>query len=656
MKKTPLFTVLFCAFFGLSIAWGAELPVIAIQNPSIPEGTLSEFSFNDYEWEWTGESVVKSSLSSPETVEKFPIPEDSIKASAACPIGQSHLLIATSAEDSSQLWAFNMVSMEWRSLGGIPFTLESPVLFVEQGNPVVVPDRNEPATGFQIIINQEKKGLHLVDYTVICLYFLIIIYIGLRFARGNKMSSEDFFVGNRKMPTWAVGLSLYATGTSAISMMAIPAKAYATNWLYFTKPLISVFMFALIAIFMVPLIRRLNITSVYEYLELRFNGTVRQLGSATGIVLQLVARMGITLYLPALALSAVSGVPLVLSIVIMGIISTVYTVLGGIKAVIWTDVFQVVILLGGGLLSLIVVVTKLDGGFGEFMQIGMADDKFRLMDFDLNLVHATVWVLLMFQLTEGATWVKDQTMMQRVLSTKDDASAGRSIWVLNLIILPASLLFFSLGTALYVFYKAFPAKLDMGLSLDATFPFFVVHELPIGISGLIVAALFAASMSSLDSSMNSVATLFVVDFYKRMKKKATEAACMKLAHYITILAGVIGTGMALILSSFNIASLWDTFLMLVGIISGAFGGVFMLGLFTRRGNSTGALVGCISGVIITIFVSMFTNIHFFLFLTVGAFSCHGIGYLVSLMTGGNQQDVEGLTFLERRKRQRAAAT
>ena len=642
--------------FGVSHALGEEIPINKVQNPSPPEGATAKFSFNDFEWEWTGESVTQHRSHSSDSKNSYPFPEGSSLESAVCLIGQGHMLIAAAGENESRLWAFNMVSMEWRSLGIIPLELRSPTLFIEEGIPVVVPDTKTPDEAYQLIIDQDHKGLHLLDYSVICLYFLVIIYIGLRFARGNKMNSEGFFVGNRKMPTWAVGLSLYATGTSAISMMAIPAKAYATNWLYFTKPIISVFVFALLAIFMVPLIRRLNITSVYEYLELRFNGPVRQLGSATGIVLQLVARMGITLYLPALALSAVTGVPLVLSIVIMGIISTVYTVLGGIKAVIWTDVFQVVILLGGGLISLIVVVLKLDGGFGEFMQTGMADDKFRMADFDLNLVTATVWVLLIFQLTEGATWVKDQVMMQRVLSTKDDKSAGRSIWILNLIALPGSILFFSLGTALYVFYKAFPAKLDLGLSLDATFPFFVVNELPIGISGLIVAALFAASMSSLDSSMNSVATLIVVDFYKRIKKKASEAACMKLAHYITILAGVIGTGMALILSTFNLASLWDTFLTLVGIISGAFGGVFMLGLFTRKGNSTGALVGCISGIIITILAQLLTNIHFFLFLSVGAFGCLGVGYLVSLMTGGNKQNVDGLTFLGKRKRQRTAVS
>ena len=265
-----------------------------------------------------------------------------------------------------------------------------------------------------------------------------------------------------------------------------------------------------VALVIVPLIRRLNLTTTYEYLEMRFHPSIRIMGSLLNITYQLGARMSVVLFLPALALSAVTGVDVVTSIVFMGVIATAYTVLGGIKAVIWTDVVQVVVLLGGAFLCLFIIVGGIDGGLGELMAVASTDDKMHMFDWRFDLTIPTIWLFLILETAGTLTWPKDQVMMQRVLSTKTPKEAGMSVWTLAAIVVPGSLLFFSLGTALYAFYKLNPDHLSPLLNLDATLPFFIAAELPVGVAGLIIAALFAASMSSLDSSMNSVSTLVVV--------------------------------------------------------------------------------------------------------------------------------------------------
>ncbi len=487
-----------------------------------------------------------------------------------------------------------------------------------------------------------RRQFYFIDYAMVVVYLLAMILIGFYFSRREK-GTDDFFVGGRRMPWWAVGFSLYATGTSAISFMAIPAKSYATDWLYLTQNVVGTLAIIPVALVIVPLIRRLSLTSTYEYLGMRFHVIIRIMGSILAITYQLGARMSVVLFLPALALSAVTGVGVVTSILFMGLIATLYTVLGGIKAVIWTDVVQVVVLLGGALLCLIIIVTGIDGGVGGLLSVASADAKMHMFDWRLDLTIPTVWLFVILATADTITWPRDQVMVQRVLSTKSAKEAGFSVWTLGLIVIPGSVLFFSLGTALYGFYKLNPEKLSPLLELDATFPFFIAAELPAGLAGLIIAALFAASMSTLDSSMNSVSTIIVVDFFKRFKKNLTDRSALIMAKWITVITGVFGTAFALVLSRYSLPSLWDTFIMLTGLLGGGFGGVYTLGMFTRRANWQGALVGIVSSIFVTLAVRAYTNIHVLLYAGVAIISCIVIGYIVSLFFPMQERNLEGLT-------------
>jgi len=342
--------------------------------------------------------------------------------------------------------------------------------------------------------------------------------------------------------------------------------------------------------------------------------------------------MAIVLYLPAIALATATGINIYTSILVMGVLCTAYTVLGGMEAVIWTDVLQVGILLGGALLSLIIILIDTNGGFATFLHLGAAEQKFHVFNWTWDYTVTAVWVLIVGNLFANLMpYTSDQTVVQRYLTTSDERQAAKSIWTNALMTIPALLLFFSIGTALYVFYKNHPSLLNVSLSSDAIFPWFISQQLPAGISGLVIAGLFAASMSSLDSSMNSIATAIVTDFYKRFKGNASDATSLMLARWLTILLGIIGTGTALAMATFHIQSLWDLFLKLLSLLSGGLAGFFILGIFTRRAHGTGALLGGILSAVTVFLVQSYTRVHFFLYAAVGVSTCFIIGYLSSLL-------------------------
>lgn len=566
------------------------------------------------------------------------------------PSGHSNLLYihANGQTDdprhSHTIITYNVVTDTWATVGAIGGRYEDYFFEnIRKKNFLAGIRSDGTGTLSEVWVGMASRPFGFIDYSIILLYILALVGMGFYFSRSEK-GSNDYFVGGRKVPWWAVGVSLYATGTSAISFMAISGRTYSTNWLYFTSIFFGLMLAAIVALILVPLIRKLNIVSTYEYLELRFHVSVRLMGSLILMFTQLGSRMSVVLFLPALALSKVTGISVVESVIAMGIIATLYTYMGGIKAVIWTDVVQVIILLGGAFFCLFYVVGKIDGGFVGFVTIANEYDKMQIFDWRLTLEAATVWVFFLAAFAGIMTIPNDQVMMQRVLSTRDEKAASRSIWTLTLITIPGNLVFFALGTALWVFYANFPERMDPSLQFDATFPHFVAHEFPVGLAGLVISALFAASMSTLDSGMNSVATVFSVDFYKRFKKTATDDQVLRVARIVTLLAGAFATIMALILTRYSLPSLWDTMILLTGLIGGGFGGVFALGMFTRRANAIGAVTGVLVSLVTALSAQAFTDVHVFMILPIAVFTVVSVGYLVSWLTPYHNKDLHGLTL------------
>lgn len=495
-------------------------------------------------------------------------------------------------------------------------------------------------------VQTTRHLLRWLDWVVIVLYLASMIGIGLFFyLREKRNSTSSFFVGGRSIPFWAAGVSLYAANTSSISFIAIPAKAFESNWQYLTNNLIAVFGLMFVAVWIVPLLRRLNLMSVFSYLETRFHPGIRMLASALCIFTQLGSRMSVILFLPALAISTITGISVTWSVILMGGFTIIYTAMGGMKAVIWTDFVQVIVKMGGALFAIGFIVYGLRGGVHSFVSTAMAESKMHLFDFSFDLTKATVWGFLFLVLFDVVlTFPKDQVLMQRTLSTKSDREAGRSIWMFAAIMIPGGFVFYMIGTALFVFYKAHPERMNPLLPIDATFPLFIAAELPMGVTGLIIAGIFAAAMATLSGIMNSVATLISVDFYDRLVKDPTQKKSVFFAEAMTIMVGLIGIGLALLLSRFDVHSLFDVSIELAGLLGGGFAGAYTLGMFTRRANSPGVAIGIGSSICLTLVAWWFKLVHPYFYLAISILLCIVIGYLASLLFPPTSRSLKGLTI------------
>jgi SSS family solute:Na+ symporter len=557
--------------------------------------------------------------------------------------------VVKNGQGQIELHSYQTLTDRWAVLGSVAAGVSVTTVHPSEKGFVLQGASTTGETFHAVSIASDKRLLKPLDWIVIIVYLALSAGIGLYFyLREKKSSNADYFLGGRNIPWWAAGISLYATGTSAISFIAIPAKSFATNWQLLTQNVIGLLTAALVAIIIVPLIRQTNVMSVYHYLEMRFHPSIRTLSSALNIILQLGGRMSVVLFLPALALAAVTGVSVTWSILLMGVVTIAYTLLGGMRAVIWTDVLQVFVMLGGAFFAIGYVIWQVDGGIPEFMRAANADDKMHLLDWQFDLKQPTVWGFLVFGLVDVITYPKDQVMMQRILSTKNAKEAGWSAWTLAAIVVPGSITFFAIGTALYVFYQQNPGRMNPLLPVDATFPLFIAAELPVGITGLIIAGIFAASMSTLSSCMNSVATLVSVDFYERFFKTATPERSVRLAEWMTVLAGVIGVGTALLLASFDIKSALDKSWELWSLLGGGFAGCYGLGMFTRRANWQGAIIGVVASIVITFTSWRMGLVNSVFYQTIAIFSCIIVGYLGSFLFPPPQQSLHGLTVYDRK--------
>jgi SSS family transporter len=481
----------------------------------------------------------------------------------------------------------------------------------------------------------ESTGFGRLNSVVLAAYLLGLVGIGAYFARRER-STGDFFLAGRRIPWWAAGISILATQLSAITFVSTPAVAYATDWVVLPGKAMILLMAPVVVFLYLPFFRRLDITTAYEYLERRFNVAVRLFGSASFIAFQLM-RMAIVIFLPSLALSTITGIDVYACILIMGVLSTLYTALGGMEAVVWTDVLQTFVLFGGMLIAVFIVAAEV-GGFGGVLDVAVADGKTRMWNFSWSFTDLASWSILLgtFALQFGP-YTTDQSVIQRYLTTKDEASAARGIWLNGLLAIPVGILFMTLGTCLYVFFKRHPDLLPLGMQNDEVLPLFVSGQLPAGLSGLVIAGIFAASMSSLDSSMHSIATACTVDWYKRFSPTASDARCLRLARGLTVLLGVVAVATASVLVTYDIRSLWFFFQKCLGLVSSGLVGVFILGVFTRRASATGVLIGAAAATAVLVYVTWFSPLHFYLYAVVGITTCVAVGYLASLIWPADTQ-------------------
>jgi len=543
--------------------------------------------------------------------------------------------------------AYHTITDTWTELGEMTEALVTNGAARWNGRIIIASGEDRPGHRSPRVHSLETRyqpsGFTSLDYICLGAYLVVLIAMGIYFS-GRENTTADYFLAGGRIPWWAAGISLFGTQLSAITFMAAPAKVFATDWAYFVNTFALILIAPIVVYLYLPFFRRLNITTAYEYLERRFNLATRLYASASFILFQL-GRMAIVLFLPAMALSAVTGTNVYGCIVVMGILSTIYTVLGGIEAVVWTDVLQVIVLLGGGLLCLIIMAFDIDGGASTILAMGMADDKFKVIHWGWDYTTATIWVLVIGNLFMNlVTYTSDQVVIQRYLTTRDEKRSAASIWTNAAITFPVSFIWFLIGTALYVFYKLSPERLSPNLPTDSIFPHFISQQLPSGVTGIVIAALFAASMSTLDSSLNSVSTVVVTDFYGRFRPESTDDTRLRLARWLTAALGLIATATAATMAMYEIQSLWDLFNRLLGLLTSGMAGLFALGMFTRRANGRGALIGALISAAVIYWVQTQTAISFFLYAAIGVLTCVAAGYTASRLLPDHPKPLEGLTI------------
>ncbi|MBQ5392339.1 MAG: sodium/solute symporter, partial [Bacteroidaceae bacterium] len=477
-----------------------------------------------------------------------------------------------------------------------------------------------------------EKNFGWLNWTVLALYLLAMLGMGMYFMK-KENGADDFFKGGGRIPWWAAGISIYATMLSAITYMAIPAKAYTTDWTYYPMLWMILLVSFPVIWYYLPYFRKLNVTSAYEVLEQRFNVVTRLMASALFCVF-MIARMALVLYLPSLALTAVTGIDIYLCIVLMGLVTIVYCTMGGVEAVIWGDVIQGLILVGGAIFSVIYLAINTEGGFGGCIDIALDNDKFRLFDWSSSWAQPTWWVIIIGGIANNLiSYTSDQTVIQRYLTTPDEKSAGRGILVNGVMSVFVSVAFYMIGTGLYTFYKTNPAELDVTMTqADAIFPFFMMSQMPAGIAGALIAAIFAATMSTISSNINSVSTAFSIDFFKRFRPATSDSHLLRVARWSSMVSGLIGLVIALFMATWNIQSLLDYFNTILGLLTSGLGGLFFIAVFMPKVKGYAALIGFIAGEAVVFWMNWCTDANLFLFGATGMVVSIVVAWIISLFT------------------------
>ena len=577
--------------------------------------------------------------------------------SPAMAIGQSHLLVCSGDDGTkvgftplaqhpgfpASILAYHTITDTWVSLGTTPAPQVTTVTANWRGRWVIPSGEIRPGVRTPHVWSFQpqprRTAFGWLNYATLAAYLLGMVGIGVYCSRFNR-TTDDFFRGGQGIPWWAAGLSIFATVLSSITYMALPGLGYGTNWNLFLQNSYIIIL-PLAALVYLPFYRRLNLTSAYEYLEQRFNVATRLAASLLFILFQC-GRTAIVLYLPALALAAVANFDLTTCIVVMGVLCIVYTVAGGMEAVVWTDVAQTVVLMGGAVLGLVVAVQRIDGGLPAILAQASAQGKFfETVDWSWNIAAGTAWTVILGAVFHNLfAYTASQDVVQRYFTTPDQKSAARAIWTNFVLVVPSQALFFAIGTVLFVYYRQHPERLDPVFQTDAIFPLFIVREMPAGIAGLVVAGIFAAAQSTLSGSLNSVATAYVTDFHRRFRVAASDSECLRAARIATVLVGVVGMGAAVWIAHADVRSLFEAFLNVIGMFGGTISGLFVLGIFTRRANGPGALLGAATSAAAV--WAVHTQIHFYWYAFTGIATCVVVGYVSSICFPRANKDVAGL--------------
>jgi len=500
----------------------------------------------------------------------------------------------------------------------------------------------------------QDNPIHWIDTAIILVSVLFTIGTGFYFSKRQK-SSDRYFSGSKTIPAWAIGISIFATLLSSVTFLAYPAAAYKSNWILLVQGLmVPIVLVGLIGI-IVPLFRKVIRLSTYEYFERRF-GLFARMYSSMAFMLTHFSKMGTVLFLVSIALNSFTHYPVLMIMLCLSIAIITLTMLGGMEGVIWMDVVQGFLLVGGGLLCLGILLFRPVAGPVETMHQAFAMGKIDIGPYNFSLTDLTIWVMIIngafYALQKYGT---DQTIVQRYLAAKSDKDAKHAAFIGVFASVSVWTLFMLIGSLLYVFYHTGTATLPKGITADKVFPYFISTQLPVGVVGLVLSALVAAALASLQSDLNCLSAIGVEDYYQRFKPACTDKQRLRMGRILVFAAGCIMMTVAYLFVQWQGEGVLGIVFGLYAIFSAGIVGIFLLGILSRRANKQGLYVGIAACVLFTAYaVLTTTKIGDHLILDLGKFNFHqhkymlgvyshlivfGVGYVASLFFKSEPADI-----------------
>lgn len=477
----------------------------------------------------------------------------------------------------------------------------------------------------------EPHGFGVLNWIVVCIYLLAMLGVGVWFSQRAGRSQDEYFKAGQRIPAWAAGFSIYATTLSAITFMSTPEKAYLTDWAYAAGNLAIFAIVPILIGYYVPFFRKLDVTTAYEYLEERFGPSLRVVGSLLFVLYHL-GRIAIVIYLPTLAITSVSSINPVLIASVVGILCIIYTFLGGMEGVIWSDVIQGILLLAGAAAIIVWAISLTPDGIGAIGDAASEGKFFSSDNFSLSNLSAALPIIFFGQMFNSLyQYTASQDVVQRYQTTPSIQATKRSLIVNGLLALLTIPLFYGMGTVLYNYYMS-RGGLPESVNTSAVVPYFIVTSLPAGIAGLLVGAIFAAAQSTISSSLNSISACVVMDLRNRFLKGEASVA---FSRAVIVIAGAFSVAVALYLVVTNKSDLWDLFLSMTGLFGVPLAGVFALGIFTMRANTPGVFLGLLVGAVSAYFAGKTDMGPFFVAITAFVVAM-AAGYLLSIPFSSRQ--------------------
>lgn len=446
-------------------------------------------------------------------------------------------------------------------------------------------------------------GFTKIDLMILIVYLLAVLIIGMMFSK-KDMKGKEFFKGDGSIPWWVTSVSIFATLLSPISFLSLAGNSYAGTWILWFAQLGILIAVPLTIKFFLPIYSRLDIDTAYHYLDIRFASKgLRILGALMFIIYQ-IGRMSIIMYLPCVVLSSLMNINVNILIIIMGVIAIIYSYTGGLKSVLWTDFIQGAVLIIGVVFALVYLISGIDGGFGAIWTQLTQNHKFlgeNEVIFDPNIFKTSVFIILVGAgFNTFASYVSSQDIVQRFTTTTDRKKLNKMMLTNGALSVFIATVFYLIGTGLSVFYTQNP--IPAIAKQDQIFASYVSLELPVGITGILLAAIYAASQSTLSTGLNSVATSWALDVQPYLSKNISEEKQTKLAQYISLGIGILTIGISMLLANGDIKSAYETFNSFMGLVLGVLVGIFVLGAFTKKANAKGTFIAFIVAACVIIFI------------------------------------------------------